>query len=50
VVNVALQPLYPRRKSPGTHWLGSWVSPRTVVHVLGKSFKPQMVQPVAKSL
>jgi hypothetical protein len=28
VVTFTPQLLYPRRKSPGTHWIGGWVDPR----------------------
>jgi hypothetical protein len=28
VVSFTALPLYPRENSPGTHWIGGWVSPR----------------------
>jgi hypothetical protein len=27
---------YPRRKSPGTHWIGGWVGPRTGLEFVEK--------------
>jgi hypothetical protein len=31
VVSFTLQPLYPRERAPGTHWIGAWVGPRAVL-------------------
>jgi hypothetical protein len=31
-----LRPLYPRVKSPGTHWIGGWVGPTAGVYLAEK--------------
>jgi hypothetical protein len=38
VVSVIPQPLFPRGKNPGTHWVGSWVCPRVVLDVFEKRY------------
>jgi hypothetical protein len=45
-------PLYPRRKAPGTHWIGNWVDPRAGLDDLEKTLpelelRPLVIQPVA---
>jgi hypothetical protein len=35
-VSFTPRPLYPRGKSPGAHWIGSWVNPRACVDDLEK--------------
>jgi hypothetical protein len=54
----ASQPLYPERKSPGTHWIGGWVGPRAVLDAVVKRKIPSprresnsripIVQPIAQ--
>jgi hypothetical protein len=56
VVSFPHRPLYPRRRAPGTHWMGGWVLPEPVwttwrneiscYHRDSKS-DPSVVQPVA---
>jgi hypothetical protein len=50
------RPLYSRGKSPSTHWIGSWVNPRTgldgvkkrnILHTLEIALLRSAVQPVA---
>jgi hypothetical protein len=36
VVSFTPRPLYPRGKSPGTHWMGCWVDPRAGLDDLEK--------------
>jgi hypothetical protein len=36
VVSFTPQPLYPRGRAPGTHWIGGWVDPRTGLEELEK--------------
>jgi hypothetical protein len=58
VVSFTSQPLYPQRKSPGTHWIGGWVGPRAVLDMVVKRKIPSphwewnrrtlIVQPVAQ--
>jgi hypothetical protein len=31
-VSFTPRPLYPRKKSPSTHWMGGWVDPRAGVN------------------
>jgi hypothetical protein len=40
VVRFTLLPLYPRGKSPGTHWIGGWVYPRTGLDMEKRKFLP----------
>jgi len=39
VVGLILRPLYPHGKSPGTHWIGGWVSHRAGPDVVAKRVK-----------
>jgi hypothetical protein len=42
VVSFTPLPLYPRGKSPGTHWIGGWVDPRADMDDMEKyKFLPQ---------
>jgi len=34
------RPLYPRERVPGTHWIGGWVGPRTVLDAVEKKKIP----------
>jgi hypothetical protein len=36
VVSFTPQPLYPRGKAPGTHWIGGWVGPRAGLDDVGR--------------
>jgi hypothetical protein len=36
VVSFMLRPLYPRGRSPSTHWIGGWVGPRADLYDLAK--------------
>ena len=52
VVNATSRPLYPQERDPGTHYIGGWVGPRSVLDGCGKSrplpgFDPQTDQSVA---
>jgi hypothetical protein len=40
VVNFTLRPLYPRRKNPGTHWIGSWVGLRVGLDAVANKGNP----------
>jgi hypothetical protein len=37
VVSFTPRPLYTRGNSPGTHWIGGWVGPRTGLDVVERS-------------
>jgi hypothetical protein len=36
VVSFTPRPLYPRKKAPGTHWIGGWVGPGAVLDAVVK--------------
>jgi len=38
MVSFTPRPLYPRERVPGTHWIGGWVDPRTVLDAVVKKF------------
>jgi hypothetical protein len=38
VVSFMPRPLYPRGKSPGTHWIGGWVDPRAGLDMKRRKF------------
>jgi hypothetical protein len=58
VVSFTPRPLYPRERTPVTHWIGGWASPRTVLDAVVKRKIPSsrresnprtpIVQPVAQ--
>jgi hypothetical protein len=58
VVSFTPRPLYPRERTPGTHWIGGWVGPRAVLNAVVKRKIPSprresnprtpIVQPVAQ--
>jgi hypothetical protein len=52
-----LRPLYPQGNNPGTHWIGSWMGPRTGLEVMTKrkgrtsaGDRTPVIQPVAKKV
>jgi hypothetical protein len=58
MVSFTPQPLYPQGRAPGTHWIGGWVGPRTVLDVMVKRKIPSpcpelnprtlIIQPIAR--
>jgi len=40
VVSLKPRPLYPLRKSPGTHWTGGWEGPRVGLDAVAKRENP----------
>ena len=57
VVNIKTRRLYPRKKKPDTHWIGSWVGPEVDLDILKKrkiyfplpDFEPRTSEPVFQS-
>jgi hypothetical protein len=58
VVSFTRRPLYLRERAPGTHWIGGWVGPRSVLDAVVKRKIPNpfresnpripIVQPIAQ--
>jgi hypothetical protein len=49
VVSFTPRPLYPRKRAPGTHWIGGWVGPRAVLDAVVKRKIPTSPPPAGKS-
>jgi hypothetical protein len=45
VVNFTLQPHYPQRKVPHSHYIGGWVGPGACIDAVAKRKIPSLPQP-----
>jgi hypothetical protein len=56
VVSFTPLPLYPKERTPGNHWIGVWVGPRSILDTVVKrkipsllsGFEPSIIQPVLR--